>query len=77
MDCLIEVKAIVIGYMDHKNERIKQCINDFSKISPIPVYTMNVFGHGIYNYPIIYNSDGIITVKNNTIKLNINFECEK
>jgi muramoyltetrapeptide carboxypeptidase LdcA involved in peptidoglycan recycling len=35
-------------------------ILDFAKKLSIPIYSIDVFGHGVYNYPMIYNSDAEI-----------------
>jgi muramoyltetrapeptide carboxypeptidase len=65
------VQAIVIGNLCDKSEFMKHSINEFAQKLIIPIYLVDVFGHGVYNYPIIYNSDAKIKSENGIIKLNI------
>ena len=54
---LDQVKGIIIGSLCNDSNDMKKTIMDFGKKLSIPIYSLDVFGHGIYNYPMIYNSD--------------------
>jgi muramoyltetrapeptide carboxypeptidase LdcA involved in peptidoglycan recycling len=36
-------------------------IKDFADTISVPIYSLDVFGHGIYNYPMVYNGDVTIS----------------
>jgi muramoyltetrapeptide carboxypeptidase len=58
---LNDVKAIIIGNLCDNSNYMKETLRDFAKKLLIPIYTIDVFGHGVYNYPMIYNADVEIT----------------
>jgi len=58
------VKAIIIGNLCDNSDFMNKTLKIFSKKLSIPIYSIDVFGHGIYNYPMIYNSDVEIASEN-------------
>jgi muramoyltetrapeptide carboxypeptidase len=63
------VKAIIFGDLCDKTEAMEKVIKKFAENIQLPVYKIDVFGHGIYNYPIIYNADGEIKTNLDIITL--------
>jgi muramoyltetrapeptide carboxypeptidase LdcA involved in peptidoglycan recycling len=61
---LNEVKTIIIGNLCDNSNYMKQILKNFAKKLSIPFYSLDVFGHGVYNYPMIYNSDAEIASDN-------------
>jgi len=61
---LDQVKAIIIGNLCDNSDYMQETLRDFAKKLLIPIYSIDVFGHGIYNYPMIYNSDVEIASEN-------------
>lgn len=57
---LDNAKAIIIGEITSQ-ENIDVLINDFIKGLKIPVFKTEIFGHGVKNYPWIYNADAVIS----------------
>lgn len=68
-----EAKAIVIGDMCDTSNEMKRIIENFAESMNIPIYSSNFFGHGIYNYPMIYNSEVVIGLDNGIITLTQTF----
>lgn len=60
-------KAIVLGdfYEHQKDGYVSKAIMNFACHVQVPVYMTNMFGHGKYNTPILYNTNAII--KYNTL----------
>ena len=54
---LDQVKAIIIGNLCDNSDYMQETLRDFAKKLLIPIYAIDVFGHGVYNYPMIYNAD--------------------
>ncbi len=54
---LDRVKAIIIGNLCDSSNYMSNTIKDFADTISTPIYSLDVFGHGIYNYPMIYNGD--------------------
>ena len=61
---LDQVKAIIIGNLCDNSDYMQETLRDFAKKLLIPIYTIDVFGHGVYNYPMIYNADVEIASEN-------------
>lgn len=51
------LKAIIIGNLCDNSDYMEEILRNFAKKMSIPIYAIDVFGHGVYNYPMIYNSD--------------------
>lgn len=57
---LKNAKAIVLGEFIGNEEQVKLAINSFIEESNIPVFKLNIFGHGKKNYPILLNVEAKI-----------------
>ena len=55
------VKAIIIGNLCDSSNYMSDTIKDFADTISVPIYSLDVFGHGIYNYPMVYNGDVTIS----------------
>lgn len=55
------VKAIIIGNLCDSSNYMSDTIKDFAQTVAIPIYSLDVFGHGVYNYPMVYNGDATIS----------------
>lgn len=58
-----DAKAIVLGEFVGGTEEVELAIQRFADEINIPVYITNQFGHGVKNYPLIYNADSRIFEK--------------
>lgn len=54
------VKAVIVGDIYNSSNEMKNVVLNFAKNMNIPFYGIDVFGHNMYNYPFMYNSDGRI-----------------
>lgn len=51
-----DVKAIVFGEFSGKDEFIDFALQRFALETAIPVFKTDEFGHGVKNYPLLYNA---------------------
>ncbi len=63
------VEAIIFGDLCDESEVMAKVITNFATIIQLPIYKVDVFGHGQYNYPIVYNADGKIKIDKDIITL--------
>ncbi len=54
------VKAVIVGDMYESSNEMKNVVLNFAKNINIPFYSIDVFGHNMYNYPFVYNANGRI-----------------
>ncbi len=66
-------RAIIIGNLCDTSHYMEKIVIDFAKKLDLPIYSLNLFGHGIYNYPMIYNSKAVIGLNNGIITLTETF----
>ncbi len=67
-------KAIVLGDFNKGNENheVTFALKRFAKYCNLPVFKSNFFGHGIHNYPIIYNAIAVIKKQRNRDDFSVN-----
>lgn len=53
-------RAIIFGDFTGADEYVQFAIQRFADENAIPVFKTDEFGHGIKNYPLIYNSESMI-----------------
>ncbi len=69
---LLDVKAIVFGSFETiagKSQEIS--LRKFARENLIPIFKTNKFGHGKFNYPIIYGANAKIIKNNDSYSLQI------
>lgn len=59
---LDNIKAIIFGEFGEPKENL-QILQDFANQAQVPVFKTNRFGHSKYNDPIVYNSNGFISLQ--------------
>ncbi|KAB8027403.1 LD-carboxypeptidase [Fluviispira multicolorata] len=67
-------KAILLGEFINGDAFVGFALERFAEQINIPVYKANIFGHGNKNYPLIFNSNTVISSRENSITMKINYE---
>lgn len=67
------VRAVIVGNLCDDSDYMRKSIISFFSTLAIPTYAIDVFGHGMYNYPILYNADVSIQLMDGVVSLTQNF----
>lgn len=71
-------KAILFGDFEaaSKDSDVEYALQRFADQSDLPVYKTNNFGHGKYNYPLVYNASAKIEPEGGTFTMHFNVDLK-